>query len=108
MSREELKESGAQKMILARLDELEDDVAELSEFRDEYYRVDKEVAVLRERVKRSTTFEVLYGVVLVTGPLLIGLAPSVSAWLAIPGGLLLLGAIIARLLWPSTANGGAS
>ena len=61
-------------MILDQLDSAEERVAELMNFQDRFYQVDKERAILSTRVNRESSFEILYGAVLALGPLLVGLA----------------------------------
>ena len=87
-------------MILERLDSAEEQVAELRNFQDKFYQSDKERAILRARVNKESSFEILYGAVLGLGPLLIGLAFTTSeepTWaLAVVGALFTVGAIGAK------------
>jgi len=75
---EELSSPGARKLLIDRLDQTEIQVVELKDFRDRFHAADKQVAVLTEKTKQDTAAEVLYGIALSVGALLIGLAQS--AW----------------------------
>ena len=84
LSPEDLRETGTQKMILARLDRLEDENEELKEFKEKFHERDKDVAVLRERLKKSTAQDIVIGATLAGGSLVLGYLPS----LLLPTGLL--------------------
>lgn len=86
MSDEELSSPGALKLLVDRLDRAESQVTRLAEFQEKYYESDKEVAVLKERVKKKNSYEVLYSASLALGAVFIGLAPS--AWKTQPYGVL--------------------
>ena len=82
LSDEELAEPGTQKMLVAANDRLEEEVADLREFRDRYHDAEKKVARLEERIKerssRKLSQEILQGGGLTFGALLVGYAPSVA------------------------------
>ena len=91
LSPEDLRETGTQKMILDLLDRLEDENDELKEFKEKFHERDKEVAVLRERLKKSTAQDIVIGAMLAGGSLVLGYLPSLllpTGWIAlVVGGL---------------------
>jgi hypothetical protein len=93
---EELSTPGARKLLIDRLDQTEMQVVELKEFRDRFYTADKQVAVLMEKIKQDTAAEVLYGVVLSVGAILVGLTPS--TWRTQPFGWISLLAGVALII----------
>lgn len=82
--------------------QLEQEVIELSEFRDRFHEIDKENAVLKERIRVSTASEIIFGVCLTIGAMLIGLTPyfchtRLQAYLSLGiGGILIISGIISR------------
>ena len=82
LSPEDLRQTGTQKMILDLLDRLQDE-NELKEFKEKFHERDKEVAVLRERLKKSTAQDIVIGAMLAGGSLVLGYLPS----LLLPTGL---------------------
>ncbi len=82
LSDEELGEPGTQKMLVAANDRLEEEVADLREFRDRYHDADKKVARLEERIeersRRRLSQELLQGAGLTLGALLIGYVPNLE------------------------------
>ena len=101
LSERELKQSGVQKMLVDRVDTLETQVAELSSFRDKYHKTDQDRAILVERLRFEGLIEIMYGALLVVGPLLIALSPNVKVhWaLWIPGTVAVIGAVVGKLYW---------
>ncbi|MEE9466059.1 MAG: hypothetical protein V3W14_10865 [Candidatus Neomarinimicrobiota bacterium] len=98
---EELDSKGVQKLLLNKIVELENSEILLKGFREKYYAIDKECAVLKEGRQSMKALEVLYAVALSMGALLIGLVTStnISGWfLGIPGSLLIIVAVIARII----------
>ena len=94
LSDEELSSTGARKLLLDKLDQLELQVAELNQFRSRFYDADKKVAVLDSWLKKENASELLYSFALSSGAIFVGLAPS--AWKTQPYGWLslLLGAAL--------------
>ena len=97
LSPEELRGTGTQKMILDLLDQLQDENEELKEFKEKFHERDKDVAVLRERLKKSTAQDIVIGATLAGGALVLDYLPSLllstglpspSGWIAlVVGGL---------------------
>ena len=83
LSPEDLRQTGTQKMILDLLDRLQDENEELKEFKELFHERDKDVAVLRERLKKSTAQDIVIGATLAGGALVLGYLPS----LLLPTGL---------------------
>ncbi len=100
LSEEELSTPAVHRLLLDTLDLLEQQVAELSYFRDRFHTSDKEKAILEERVKSYTAAEVLYGICLTIGSILIGLIPYVADkvehgdYITLGVGVLLIGAAV--------------
>ena len=95
LSLEELRETGTQKMILDLLDGLEEENDEQKEFKEKFHERDKDVAVLRERLKKSTAQDIVIGATLAGGSLILGHLPSLpDGWVApVVGGLLVAGSV---------------
>lgn len=101
LSLEDLRQTGTQKMILDLHDRLQDENEELKEIRERFHGRDKEVAVLRERLKKSTVQDILLDATLAGGALVLGHLPSLPSsnrWIAsVVGGLFVAGSVVARL-----------
>ena len=97
LSPEDLRETGTQKMILDLLDQLEEENDEQKEFKEKFHERDKDVAVLRERLKKSTAQDIVIGATLAGGSLILGHLPSLpDGWVApVVGGLLVAGSVAA-------------
>ena len=108
LSLEDLRQTGTQKMILDLLDRLQDENDELKEFKEKFHERDKDVAVLRERLKKSTAQDIVIGATLAGGSLVLDYLPSLllstglpspTGWIAlVVGGLLVVGS---RVAWRS-------
>lgn len=101
---EDLKSSGVQKMLLADIVRLENEVIETSIYQDKFHTTDKQSAILTEKQKTFVFSEILYSTNLTLGAVLIGLSPSIEKGKLIEswmiggiGGLLILGAIITKV-----------
>ena len=98
LSEEEISSPAVQRMLLDELERLETEAGDLREFKDRFYAADKDVAVLRERLRAS----VVQDSSLAIGAALLGLAPSLwssqpTGWIVvILGGLLVLFAVVAK------------
>jgi hypothetical protein len=88
LTNEELSSSGAQKMLLEELERLTEESNNLSSYRDEYHKVDKDLAVLKEKQRRNISAEIVSGACLTIGAAALGYAPAV--WAAQPSGWILL------------------
>lgn len=74
LSEEELASPAVQRLLLSDHDRVERECERLKSFEDEYYKCDKKVAVLEEKLKKSTASEVLYTCCVSTGSLLAGVS----------------------------------
>ena len=103
LTEDELASSGVQRFLLDEIDQSEQRVSELSEFQKCYYKADKEKAILEERMQHSIASEIMFGVSLTLGALLIGMSPSyettkLSNYLFAIGMLLIIGGIASRMV----------
>ena len=101
---EDLKSSGVQKMLLADIVRLENEVILTSIYQDKFHTTDKQSAILTEKQKTFVFSEILYSTSLTLGAVLIGLSPSIEKGKLIEpwliggiGGLLIIGAIITKV-----------
>jgi hypothetical protein len=81
---QELAEPGTQKMILEEIERLSDENGRLSSFEDDFHRVDKDLAVVKEKQKRNIAAEIVSGSCLAVGAAALGYAPAV--WASPPSG----------------------
>ena len=103
LSEEELNSPAVQKLLLDNLDQLENMNFELEIYEENFHIVDKEKAVLQEKLKSSQSSEILYTFTLTIGAAIIGLAPTFWATgygvlVIIVGFLLVMGGIISKFL----------
>ncbi|OHX34409.1 hypothetical protein BJL95_17220 [Methylomonas sp. LWB] len=84
LSDDELSSPAVQRMLIDDLERLEKEKFELSEFRGKFYDADKKSAILEEKIKSSTSQEVIFSVCLTVGSASLGYAPSV--WTTQPTG----------------------
>lgn len=103
LSEEELSHPGTLRMILDQHDELVQENDELRRVSERFHLCDKEAAVLRERLKRSTAQDIVLGAALVGGSLIMGHLPSLwstqpTGWIAlVVGATFVVGTVVARL-----------
>jgi hypothetical protein len=101
---EDLASPGVQKLLLDDIERADAECDLLSGYVTRFHEADKRAAVLEERLRTQTAFEIAFGVGVGLGGAIMGLAPSL--WntppfgvLAIVVGLLLtLGATVARVI----------
>lgn len=102
LSEEELSSPAVQRLLLDELDHLEQQVIELSKYIESSHELEKENAVLRERTRKSSASEIMYGVCLTVGASLIGLTPylwrsRLQGYLSLGiGGILIISGIVSR------------
>ena len=104
LSEDEFSTSGVQKMVLDQLDRLIQENSKLKEIENCFHKCDKNVAVLREQLKKPRAFDIFVGTAVAIGSLLIGV--SASLWSMMPisqiagaaGVVLLSGSVAARLV----------
>jgi len=103
LAADDLSNSAVHKLLLNELDKLEDQVASLQSVKEDYHKLDKENAVLKEKVKKNTAFELLYTICLAVGSACIGFSKlfnfSEQGWvLVLFGGVLILTGILTKIL----------
>jgi len=74
LSEEDLKTPVVQKHLITEVERLKNAIAELKVYERNFYIVDKEKAVLEEKLKSSNSFEILYSFCLTIGAAFIGLS----------------------------------
>lgn len=79
LSEEELSSAAVARLLLDEVERLEHQVTELSEFRDRFHKTDTQKAVLEERIRKSIASDIIFGLALTVGAILIGLTPSLWA-----------------------------
>lgn len=94
LTNEELNSSGAQKLLLDELERLNEQNDILSNYEEDFHRVDKELAVCKEKQKRNIAAEVVSGSCLAIGAAALGYAPAVwavqpSGWIVLAFGIVL-------------------
>lgn len=99
----DLKSLGTLRWLLNEHDKYEECIKQLDDYKEKFYNCDKEKSVIEEKLKNSTSFDILYSLSLSAGSALIGVAPSISddisKWiLPIIGGLLFIGGIITKIV----------
>ena len=103
VSESDLKSLGTLRWLLNEHDKYEECIKQLDDYKEKFYNCDKEKSVIEEKLKNSTSFDMLYSLSLSAGSALIGVAPSISddisKWiLPIIGGLLFIGGIITKIV----------
>lgn len=103
VSESDLKSLGTLRWLLNEHDKYEECIKQLDDYKEKFYNCDKEKSVIEEKLKNSTSFDILYSLSLSVGSALIGVAPSISddisKWiLPIIGGLLFIGGIITKIV----------
>jgi hypothetical protein len=103
LSEEELATPAVQRMLVAEMERLDQETGELRDYRDRYYVAERDAAILRERGKRSTAADIIFGVCLSVGAAALAYAPMLwnsqpSGWIAILfGAVLIVAGIAARV-----------
>jgi hypothetical protein len=88
LNEEELQNPAVQRVLVNELDRLEDEAAELRQFRKDFYVCDKEKAVLEGAHKQKIAVQIVKDVCFVTGGSLVGIGPTL--WSTQPYGLIVL------------------
>ena len=105
LTEEEMSHPAVHRLIISDIDECEDMIAELEQYRSNFHSSDRAKAVLEERLEKKTSLEILHDVSLGVGFFFCGLAPSVwdkqpYGTLSVAGGLLLIiCGIVAKKYW---------
>ncbi|GFO60835.1 hypothetical protein GMST_31600 [Geomonas silvestris] len=100
LSDEELSSPALQRVLIDDIERLEKEKFELTEYMEKYHEADKKAAVLEEKVKKSLSQDLIFGVSLTLGAAALGYAPAVwsaqpTGWITICFGLILIGGGIA-------------
>ncbi len=104
---EDLNNRGTQRLILNELDKYEECKKELEKFKSDFFKVDKENAVLKSQLNSATSFELINGFMMTVGSILIGLTPSILkdgeqyylTWVILAIGVIsLIGAILSKCI----------
>ncbi|MGD9493612.1 MAG: hypothetical protein AB7V36_09695 [Bacteroidales bacterium] len=102
LSEEELKSPAVQKLLLNDHDKFEQRIAELEGYVERFHTSDKYRAILEEKLKTSTGFEVLYSFCLTAGSALAGISgifwENKGYLLLIIGFIFILGGIISKIV----------
>lgn len=101
LSEEDLDNIAIKKLIISENDKLERQISELEKIKTKYHEIDKEKAVLEEKVAKRNSFEILYSFCLSVGSVLAGLSgifwEQKGYLLLILGIVLIIGGIIAKI-----------
>jgi hypothetical protein len=104
LTEEEFASPVVSRMLLDRISDLRSQLQEEKPFRARFHQADKERAVLEEKFKTRISSEVMFGVCLSAGSVLISVAPTLPATSHFPtillwtGIILFLGAVISRII----------
>jgi hypothetical protein len=88
LSEEELTTPAVQRLLVEDNERLERERLDLLDYERRFHDVDKRVAILEEKLKKSIAGEVIFGVCLTVGAALLGFSPAV--WEKGPTGPLLI------------------
>lgn len=103
LSNEDLTNPAVQKLLISEIDKLEIRVSELITIEKNCHQIDKEKAILEEKLKSHTAIEVLYSFCLSIGSALLGLASLFEiekhGWIFIVAGcVLIIGGILSKFI----------
>ena len=103
LSDDDMNSPAVQKLLLGEIDRLESKVLDLEIFQKRFYEIDKEKAVLSEKLKVSIRHEVLYGFGLAIGSGMLSIASMIHAqkymYIAVGLGLILIiGSILSKVI----------
>jgi len=96
VSEDEFTAPGVARILLDQISDLRQRVHEETKFRALYYDADKERAIMREKLKLRLSSEIISGIVLTFGSLLIGFSPML--WKSPPYGVVALSSGLALVL----------
>lgn len=99
----DLDSPAVKRILLGEVDTLQLRVSKLESTEKQYHVIDKECAVLREKIKSLSSQEVLYGFCLTVGSVIVGLSTLVwndgYGWVAILiGASLVVGAVLSKVI----------
>ena len=95
LSEEELSSPAVQRLLVEEIERLERERTQLLEVQREFYDVEKEAAILKEKLKQKVGGDIVFSVLLTVGAAALGYAPAVwkaqpTGWLAIVFGVVLI------------------
>ncbi|MEQ8583202.1 MAG: hypothetical protein RIC30_10295 [Marinoscillum sp.] len=98
---EDLSNPAVQKLLLSEIDKLELRVSDLEIIEQNFHSLDKDKAVLVEKLKTHNSLEILYGFCLSIGSGLLGLSSmfkiNEQGWIfLVVGGILIIGGILSK------------
>ena len=102
LSEKDLSNKAVQKLIISDIDKLESKVSELEIFQSDFYKADKQQAILEEKLKKANSYEILYSFCLASWSWLIWASSMIEDSLVfiIIGSLLIIGWIISKItIW---------
>jgi hypothetical protein len=101
----DLANPGVQKMLLSELERVDGECGTLRGYSERFHEADKQVGILREKLRTVTSIEVIFGVGMAIGGAVLTLAfsfpeamKSYKEVFLIVGGVIILGVIGARLI----------
>lgn len=77
LSDDDLAQQGVQKLLIDKLDEVEEENVELRGYRERFHDTDKRLAVLTEKQRVRVSTEIISGASLAIGAAALGFAPAV-------------------------------
>jgi hypothetical protein len=100
---DELSNPAVQKLLISEIDKLEIKIAQLEDIEKDFHSVDKEKAVLQEKIKTHNSLEILYSFCLSVGSAILGLSSmfkiAETGWIfLLVGGLLIIGGILSKYI----------
>lgn len=102
LSEEELSSPAAQRLLIDEIERLDEERADLIDYRDRFYATERRAAILEEKTKTTIASDIIFGTCLTVGAASIGYAPAAweqqpTGWIfIILGSLLIVGGMIAR------------
>ena len=99
LSDEDFSSPVVQKFLLDEIERLDTENHELNKYREQFYQENKQVAVLKEKIKTNIAFEVISGACLTIGAAAVGYAPAQQddGIILVFGLILILGSIAAKM-----------
>lgn len=103
LSDEDLTNPAVQKLLINEIDKLELRICDLELTEKKFYEVDKEKAVLEEKIKTQNSLEILYSFCLSIGSGIMGLSSLFKineyGWIfLVSGGILIIGGIFSKYI----------
>ena len=77
LTEEDLSAPGVRRLLVGQIDELHQQLDEISVYRDRFHEADKTRAVLEQKLRVSVASDIAFGVCLTVGAAIVGLVPTV-------------------------------